>query len=322
MEMELAVLPAKEKNYTYSQSQQISMQTGLIGHLRADMDSDGQGFFSTWFDFRKDLKTQEFKDEFDDVINALRSDEQYGGILASRFAMSKYCHAHAESAFEGNYTTEYGFRVNTRDHAYLLRLNPSKGDYNLYCYCYRRDWLDQHLKKAEKGIRFITSAYENKFRVADGDKVRITDKDGEFRDYTARYIDEYHVELSGPHGTNLYHICELAERLERNGTQSIVPLRASLPEQCYSMLLDTGKIVILKKGETGYYPTDIPFKDKEEAREIVNRQNEKLGVTRGQEEATKIGSMFGFEVPGADPAGYDKYGDFIKPKPKDRGDAR
>lgn len=34
-----------EQNYTYSQSQQISMQTGFIGYLRADMDSNGEGFF-------------------------------------------------------------------------------------------------------------------------------------------------------------------------------------------------------------------------------------------------------------------------------------
>ena len=65
-----------ERSYTYSQSQQISMQTGFIGYLRADMDSNGEGFFSSWNDFRKDLKTQAFKDEFDEVINGFR-DEGY-----------------------------------------------------------------------------------------------------------------------------------------------------------------------------------------------------------------------------------------------------
>ncbi len=35
------------------------------------MDSNGEGFFSSWDDFRKDLKTQEFKDELDAVINEL-----------------------------------------------------------------------------------------------------------------------------------------------------------------------------------------------------------------------------------------------------------
>ena len=56
-----------EDKYTFRQSTQISMQTGLIGHLRADMDTDGNGFFSSWSDFRDELKTDEFKVEFDEV---------------------------------------------------------------------------------------------------------------------------------------------------------------------------------------------------------------------------------------------------------------
>ena len=56
--MDFRVLLPEERKYTYSQSQQINMQTGCIGHLRADMDSNGEGFFSSWDDFRKDLKTQ------------------------------------------------------------------------------------------------------------------------------------------------------------------------------------------------------------------------------------------------------------------------
>ena len=31
------------------------------------MDTDGNGFFSSWFDFREELKTDEFKVEFDEV---------------------------------------------------------------------------------------------------------------------------------------------------------------------------------------------------------------------------------------------------------------
>lgn len=61
-----AMIEAEDK-YTFRQSTQISIQTGLIGHLRADMDTDGNGFFSSWFDFREDLKTDEFKAELDEV---------------------------------------------------------------------------------------------------------------------------------------------------------------------------------------------------------------------------------------------------------------
>ena len=75
MDMTLRPMFPAERNYCYSQSQQISMQTGLIGYLRADMDSNGKGFFSTWNDFRADLKSEDFKLEFDDVINELRKEE-------------------------------------------------------------------------------------------------------------------------------------------------------------------------------------------------------------------------------------------------------
>ena len=61
-----AMIEAEDK-YTFRQSTQISMQTGLIGHLRADMDTDGNGFFSSWFDFREELKTDESKAELDEV---------------------------------------------------------------------------------------------------------------------------------------------------------------------------------------------------------------------------------------------------------------
>ena len=72
-----AMIEAEDK-YTFRQSSQISSQTGLIGYLRADMDTDGNGFFSSWNDYRKDLKTDEFKQEFDEVINSLREE---GDIL-------------------------------------------------------------------------------------------------------------------------------------------------------------------------------------------------------------------------------------------------
>ncbi len=67
IEYEKSAMIEAEDKYTFRQSTQISMQTGLIGHLRADMDTDGNGFFSSWFDFREDLKTDEFKAELDEV---------------------------------------------------------------------------------------------------------------------------------------------------------------------------------------------------------------------------------------------------------------
>ena len=87
--MDYRVLTETERKYTFSQSQQLSMQTGLIGYLRADFGSNGNEFWTTWNDFRKDLKTDEFKAEFDDVINGLRD----GDVLSGRKSMSSYCYS-------------------------------------------------------------------------------------------------------------------------------------------------------------------------------------------------------------------------------------
>lgn len=91
-----AMIEAEDK-YTFRQSTQISMQTGLIGHLRADMDTDGNGFFSSWFDFREELKTDEFKAELDEVINSLREE---GDILHNRRALAKYCYCTPQSRMQ------------------------------------------------------------------------------------------------------------------------------------------------------------------------------------------------------------------------------
>ena len=135
-----AMIEAEDK-YTFRQSTQISMQTGLIGHLRADMDTDGNGFFSSWFDFREELKTDEFKAEFDDVINSLREE---GDILHNRRALAKYCYCTPQSRMQEE-PGYYGVRVDTEKYAYLLRLNPDRGEYNLYCY----DYAGRHGKRKE-----------------------------------------------------------------------------------------------------------------------------------------------------------------------------
>lgn len=319
MELTLRPMTHAEQAYCYTQSQQICMQTGLIGHLRADFGSNGTGFYSTFFDFRDSLKSDDFKAEFDDVINTLREDKQYGGILTNRTAMSKFCHKHPGSSIEPDYN--YGFRADTDHYSYMLRVTPRKGEYNLYCYCYIRQWLEGHLKRAEKGIRFITPDYKELFRIADGDKVRIITKSGEKREMTCYYIDDYHLETSSSWGRNLYHICEFAERMEANECLSIIPLRKSLPDQCFSFLESTGEIILIDKGERGYTPTG-KFAENTTPREGVDALNKAKGISRAQEAAMVAGSMFGWDKPTADPARYGEDGLLLTKKQRESGDAR
>lgn len=208
--MEIRALTQPEQKYTYAQSMQLEGQTGCIGHLRGDFATSGYGFYTTWFDTREQWKTDEFKSGLDDVINALREDK---GLLHNRYDMVAFARANPESAFKGNYCAEYGFRADTEKHAFLLRCNPTKGDYNFYCYCYVKEWLDRHISRAGQGIRFIDPHYKELFRIPDGGKIIITSAWGEKTELACRYIDETHAEI----GSSLLHICEFAERMEKNG---------------------------------------------------------------------------------------------------------
>ena len=70
---------------------------------------------------------------------------------------------------------------------------------------------DPELENA-KNIRFITSNYEDRFKIPDGSAVEIEYPN---RKFSARceYMDEYHLRL----GYDVLHICQLAEMLERGG---------------------------------------------------------------------------------------------------------
>lgn len=300
MQMNIRALSAEERKYTYTQSSQIESQTGLIGHLRADMDASGDGFFTAWEDHIADRNTKDFRLCFDEVINALRYGDDFEQILKNRTSLSLYCYGNPDTSF-GN-DREYGIRVDTSLYSMLMRLNPHPGEYNLYCYCYVRDWLDHHLNKAAHGIRFIKPDYTELFRIPDGDQIRIFTGGGDTRDRVCRYIDDYHFETNDGFSTRLYHICEFAERAESTGSV-VIPLRSSLPEKCFSVSEYSNDLIQITKGESGY-----SFEHKElgalTPREAADRLNRELGVTKLQEQAMVAGSMFGWDAPAANPKNY------------------
>ena len=44
----------------------------------------------------------------------------------------------------------FGFRIDTDEYAYMLRLNPNKGEYNAYIYAYDREMLDMFLQPQQE----------------------------------------------------------------------------------------------------------------------------------------------------------------------------
>lgn len=79
-----------------------------------------------------------------------------------------------------------------------------------------------------------------------------------------------------------------------------------LPELCFSVNKSTGNLICIKKGETGYYPSDWNTNNPEENKRLADYNNERLSVTKAQRLAMESGSMFGWDNPYADPAMYEK----------------
>lgn len=304
-------MSVEERKYAYKQSQQLSMQTGLIGCLNAELDYDGTTFLSSWDGFNEALKSDGFMAEFNEVLARLRSADC--GLLKNRRSMMDWVRQNPESNFKGNATTEYGIRVDTEKHTYLLRCIPRQGDKNLYCFCYVKEWIDHQIERAREDIRFIDSRYKELFRIPDGGSIVITYPDGQKCERPCRYIDESHVEV----GTSLYHICEFAERMERIGC-TYAPNEVYLPPRCTSTLPSTGELIEVVRYQKGYRVRAFQTQTPEGNRKIADEINAGHGVSKAQEAAMVAGSMFGWNTPAAQPKNYDENGKAIKPKGRER----
>lgn len=108
------------------------------------------------------------------------------------------------------------------------------------------------------------------------------------------------------HG-NLLVEDQVGDVFEVEGERVTCETAAGLPDICMGICPGRPQAVFLKRGELGYYPSELPADDK-----IVNEQNEQLGVTRIQRTAMEYGSMFGWHIPGADPVAMGRIGAKLK----------
>ncbi|WP_090739344.1 hypothetical protein [Paenibacillus sp. Mc5Re-14] len=89
-----------------------------------------------------------------------------------------------------------------------------------------------------------------------------------------------------------------------------------LPEYCFVALETTGEVVMVHRYQMGYSPTrkgNEPWYGEETA-DAVNADR---GITKAQAIAMKNGSMFGWDIPAANPNLYDENGMFKKEKLKE-----
>lgn len=90
-------------------------------------------------------------------------------------------------------------------------------------------------------------------------------------------------------------------------TECFTPkLAEGLPDMCWSILPGEGRLICIKRGESGYYPSDWDTGDPVQNRKLADYNNQRIGVTDAQRQAMETGSMHGWDVPGADPKAYEQ----------------
>lgn len=89
-----------------------------------------------------------------------------------------------------------------------------------------------------------------------------------------------------------------------------------MTDLCYTYVETERIIGIIHRNETGYYKTDLAecnkIKIAEEGKALVRELNEKLGVSIKEQKAMEVGSMFGWNIPAADPNAWSDDGHLKK----------
>ena len=159
-------------------------------HLK---EVQGGDFAYTVFDKQTKQKTAEGKISLDDVLDGI--DPTHGHLAAARAA------AIGEAGLQsgplgGSDVAQVGL--------------TSLKDFRDSDIRRRSIWEPETLPKDD--IRFINSSYDEQFRLPNGGKIEVEYPD---RTFSARceYIDDYHTYV----GSEVYHICQFAEVLERGG---------------------------------------------------------------------------------------------------------
>jgi hypothetical protein len=78
-----------------------------------------------------------------------------------------------------------------------------------------------------------------------------------------------------------------------------------LPNACLTLMPSDGRLIYIERGQSGYHTSNWDIGDPAENRRIADDYNQKLGVTKAQEEAMLGGSMFGWDTSAADPKRYE-----------------
>ena len=136
-------IETEKQDMLYSCSHRQEIESGCVGHLRGDFGRDGDEFWTSWFDHQSHLKSKDFRDELQTVVNALREPK---GLLDGFSAMNRKC-------VSGQKVDDsFGFRAESENYEYCLRCIPRRGDYNFYLYCYDKAVLRQQQRTKQQTL--------------------------------------------------------------------------------------------------------------------------------------------------------------------------
>ena len=97
----------------------------------------------------------------------------------------------------------------------------------------------------EHSIRFITSNYDELFRIPDGGTILVTFPDQQFVEKCS-YIDDYHTKI----GNSVYHICQYAEILEQNNAQCEPEPETQLDKAAWQ--IGNRDFLLIEKGKSSF----------------------------------------------------------------------
>ena len=100
----------KRQGFAYTQEDAILAASGAIGHLRAEMGQDGEGFHADWTGHAASGLPDGFNVYLDTLISALRTNPAFDKPLANRDSLSRYCYGHRSGKIPDE-DNSYAFRV-------------------------------------------------------------------------------------------------------------------------------------------------------------------------------------------------------------------
>ena len=263
----LRVTSSAEDLYAFPQSPSITYSTGFIGCLKGEFEDNS--LFTLWSDAAKHLKTGEFVSDINSVLNALKEktllnrknmrsycrshssammsgkEEQYGFRVDTDqysylFRLRVGAHDREIKTNMGTMPIEdyrelvasqrgFDSYADMRRQGYRLPSERNEDLSDVHCYCYRKDMLDTHMRQAERGISFLDEHYEERFRLPDGGRIRVTFANDDRQDFVCRYVDDYHFEMGTSGEANCRHINQFAEKMAQCGC--LVEPLDKMPEQ-------------------------------------------------------------------------------------------